>query len=179
VLTGPELDPSEVPARPGVYVESYVPHAIVLPQAAVVVSHAGMGSLLEAFRAGVPSVCIPLGRDQAGNAAAAIERGAAITLPADATSDQIRTAITEALTSPALRSGTRHMASALAACGGAAAAADEVERTARRDATLASASTLCVPRTPSTSCGQVIFVDQATDASLSSDAVLVAIDRLG
>ena len=38
---------------------------------------------------------------------------------------------------------------------------------------------LCVPKTSSTSCDQAIFVDQATDVSLSSDAVLVEIDRLG
>jgi hypothetical protein len=40
-------------------------------------------------------------------------------------------------------------------------------------------SDLCVPRTSSTSCDQAIFVDQAADASLSSDAVLGEIDRLG
>ena len=96
------------------------------------ISHGGMGSLLEAFRAGVPSVCLPLGRDQAENAAAAAERGAAIALPGDATSGQLRAAITEALASPALRDGARRMASALAACGGASAAADEVEQVARR-----------------------------------------------
>ena len=38
---------------------------------------------------------------------------------------------------------------------------------------------LCVPKTSSTSCGQAVFVDQAADASLSSDAVLSEIDRLG
>ena len=38
---------------------------------------------------------------------------------------------------------------------------------------------LCVPRTSSTSCDQVIFVDQATDASLPSDAVLPKIDGFG
>ena len=38
---------------------------------------------------------------------------------------------------------------------------------------------LWVPITPSTSCDQAIFVDQATDGSLSSDAVLVEIDRFG
>jgi hypothetical protein len=41
------------------------------------------------------------------------------------------------------------------------------------------ATNLCVPKTSSTSCDQVIFVDQATDARLSSDAVLTEIDRLG
>jgi Family of unknown function (DUF5372) len=38
---------------------------------------------------------------------------------------------------------------------------------------------LWVPITPSTSCDQAIFVDQATDGSLSSDAVLVETDRFG
>jgi hypothetical protein len=39
--------------------------------------------------------------------------------------------------------------------------------------------TVCVPKTSSTSCGQAVFVDQATYASLSSDAVLSGIDWLG
>jgi hypothetical protein len=38
---------------------------------------------------------------------------------------------------------------------------------------------LWVPETSSTSCDQVIFVDQTSDASLSSDAVLLKIDRFG
>ena len=38
---------------------------------------------------------------------------------------------------------------------------------------------LCVPKTSSRSCDQAILVDQATDASVSSDAVLVEIDRFG
>jgi hypothetical protein len=36
-----------------------------------------------------------------------------------------------------------------------------------------------VPETSSKSCDQAIFADQATDASLSSDAVLIKIDRFG
>jgi hypothetical protein len=35
------------------------------------------------------------------------------------------------------------------------------------------AQSLCVPKTLSTSCDQAIFVDQATDASLPSDAVVL------
>src|ERR1039457_5119291 len=38
---------------------------------------------------------------------------------------------------------------------------------------------LCVPKTLSTSCDQAIFVDQATDASLPSDAVVLKVDRFG
>ncbi|HTQ19067.1 hypothetical protein [Mycobacterium sp.] len=39
--------------------------------------------------------------------------------------------------------------------------------------------TLWVPRSSSTSRDQAVFVDQATDASLSSDPVLSEIDRFG
>ena len=38
---------------------------------------------------------------------------------------------------------------------------------------------LWVPITSSTSCDQVIFVDQATGVSVSSDLVLVEVDRFG
>src|SRR5450631_1334926 len=43
----------------------------------------------------------------------------------------------------------------------------------------AAGLTLCVPRTSSTSCDQVVFVDWATSASVSSYAVLLKIDRFG
>ncbi len=40
-------------------------------------------------------------------------------------------------------------------------------------------SCLCVPRTLSTSCDQAVFVDHATDASVSPDVVSLKIDRFG
>ncbi len=40
-------------------------------------------------------------------------------------------------------------------------------------------ASLCVPKTSSKLCDQAIFVDQATDAIVSSDAVLLKIDRFG
>jgi hypothetical protein len=42
-----------------------------------------------------------------------------------------------------------------------------------------AADNLCVPKISSTLCDQAIFVDQTTDASLFSDAVMVEIDWLG
>ena len=38
---------------------------------------------------------------------------------------------------------------------------------------------VCVPGTSSTSCNQAIFVDHPIDASVSSDAVSLKIDRFG
>jgi hypothetical protein len=52
----------------------------------------------------------------------------------------------EAIASPALRDGARRMAGVLAACGGASAAADEIEEVA---AVVRSGSLLCAERHPS------------------------------
>ena len=49
----------------------------------------------------------------------------------------------------------------------------------RRDGWPRCRRTLCVPKTLSTSCDQAVFVDQATDASLPSDAVVLKVDRFG
>src|SRR5260221_5427281 len=66
--TGLEMDAAEVRAPEGMVVRQYVPHVAVLPHAAVVVTHAGTGTLMAALSHGVPLVCIPLGRDQPLNA---------------------------------------------------------------------------------------------------------------
>ena len=42
----------------------FVPHGAVLPRAAAVVTHAGMGIVGKAAYAGVPIVAVPFGRDQ-------------------------------------------------------------------------------------------------------------------
>jgi transposase len=47
------------------------------------------------------------------------------------------------------------------------------------EAAIADLLALCVPKTSSTSCGQAVFVDRATDVRLFPDAVPLKIDRLG
>ena len=54
-----------------------------------------------------------------------------------------------------------------------------IEHATRRIRILGVTLHLCVPRTSSTSCDQAVFADQATDARLSSDAVLTEIGRFG
>ena len=46
-------------------------------------------------------------------------------------------------------------------------------------AEIAALIELCVPETSSSSCDQSVFIDQATDAGLPSDAIPVEIDRFG
>jgi UDP:flavonoid glycosyltransferase YjiC (YdhE family) len=97
VLTGNELSPTEISAPAGIEVRGYVPHDAVLPGAALAITHAGTGTLLAAFAAGVPVVALPLGRDQPANARRTVELGLGCALAPEATSAQISTAVSRTL----------------------------------------------------------------------------------
>jgi UDP:flavonoid glycosyltransferase YjiC (YdhE family) len=125
--TGLELDPAEVRAPPGIEVRRYIPHVTVLPHAAVVVTHAGTGTLMAAFAHGVPVVCVPLGRDQPANAARAAELGVAVALPDDARPDQIAAAVSEALSSQPMRSAVTELAVDIAGYGNGERAVEALE----------------------------------------------------
>jgi UDP:flavonoid glycosyltransferase YjiC (YdhE family) len=69
LTTGLAIAPQDVPAPPNVRVLRAEPHNRVLAEADAVVTHAGHGTVLKALAAGVPVVCMPLGRDQKDNTA--------------------------------------------------------------------------------------------------------------
>ena len=58
----------------------YVPLSQVLPRAAALVSHGGIGTLSQALAAGIPQLVMPLGFDQFDNAARLERLGVAATL---------------------------------------------------------------------------------------------------
>ncbi len=63
VTTGRGIDPATVGAPPKVQVCQLAPHRDILRQAAAVVTHCGHGTTIKALAAGVPLVCLPMGRD--------------------------------------------------------------------------------------------------------------------
>lgn len=130
ILTGHELAPSEVAPSRGVVVQGYVPHAAVLPDASLVVTHAGTGTLMAAFSAGVPVVCIPLGRDQPDNARRVQELGLGMVLAPDAAASEIRRAVEKALESALLRETADRMATAIAGYSGGGLAVALLEQIA-------------------------------------------------
>jgi len=129
--TGPELDPAEVNAPDGIHLRRYMPHSAVLPRAALVVTHAGTGTLMAAAAHGVPTVCIPLGRDQPANAARAAQLGIAVALPADADPEHIAATVRDALASNALRAAAEDFQTVVAAYGAGAVPADTLEQLPR------------------------------------------------
>jgi UDP:flavonoid glycosyltransferase YjiC (YdhE family) len=95
VATGPGGPDSVGEVPPSVRVEGFVDQARLLPHVELVVHHAGTGTLLGAFAAGVPQLLLPQGADQFVNAEVVAELGAGrrllgAELTADAVTEQAR-----------------------------------------------------------------------------------------
>ena len=85
VVTGPGCPPdifSAVP--PNVRIESYIPQTALQAEPktrpALVISHAGVNTVLTALSDGIPLLCIPLGADQPDNAQRCVDAGAGLRL---------------------------------------------------------------------------------------------------
>jgi len=115
VTTGQMLDVREVSATGNVAVVASAPHRQVLAEASLAVSHCGHGTTMKALAAGVPMVCIPMGRDQNDTAARVVHHGAGVRLPPRASVARIRTTVRRALGDDRLRRGASSLASAIAA----------------------------------------------------------------
>jgi len=113
VTTGPAIDPSSVPSAANVDIVRFVPHARLLPAAALVITHAGLGTVMTALAHGVPLLCVPLGRDQFFNAARVEALGAGRTIGADADADTIGQAIRALLRDETARAAAKRMADAI------------------------------------------------------------------
>jgi MGT family glycosyltransferase len=113
VTTGKGIDPADVPAPPNVQVVRSAPHADVLREASAVVTHCGHGTTIKALAAGVPIVCVPMGRDQLDVAARVVHRGAGVRLDAAAEPQAIAAALDDVLTVPGYRAAAERIAMAI------------------------------------------------------------------
>lgn len=115
VSVGPALNPAQFDPPANVAVRASVEHAQVFPEASAVVTHAGHGTVIRALSAGLPLVCLPMGRDQRDDAARVVAREAGLRLSPKASVAEIRDAIQQVLEQPRFRTGARRLADALAA----------------------------------------------------------------
>jgi UDP:flavonoid glycosyltransferase YjiC (YdhE family) len=85
-------------------IERYFPHDSVMPLAALMISHAGHGSVMRAFWHGLPMILVPWGRDQRGVAARAERLGVAAVVPRELfTEERLATAVREMIGNYAVR----------------------------------------------------------------------------
>jgi len=131
ITVGPALDPAVLVLAPNVTIKDYVPHADLLPNCSLVVTHAGMGTVINALAHGVPLLCVPMGREQPDNAARVEALGAGLAVSPDATVEEIRAAICQVLGTPSHRMGALRMAEIIARQDGLTEAASELEKLLR------------------------------------------------
>lgn len=109
----------------------HVPHAEVLPQASVTVTHAGHGTTIAALTYGVPLVCLPQPLrppDQAPLARQVEAIGAGRALDGDeATPEEIAEAVLDILSTPSYRARAGELADSIRTMPGAAGAATIAE----------------------------------------------------
>ncbi|MEU9021270.1 glycosyltransferase [Actinomadura sp. NPDC048394] len=115
LTTGPAVDPATVPAPGNVLVTASAPHRLALRHAAVTVTHAGHGTAVKSLAAGVPLVCMPLGRDQTEVARHVELDGAGVTVRKDASPRTIARAVDRVLHDPSYRRRAQDLAAEIAA----------------------------------------------------------------
>lgn len=100
VTLGGSLEPGEVRGADNVAVVASAPHTKLLREASLLVTHGGHGTMLKGVMAGVPSLILPHGRDQADNAIRVAHRGAGIVLDPASPAGAIRAALVHLLEDP-------------------------------------------------------------------------------
>jgi UDP:flavonoid glycosyltransferase YjiC (YdhE family) len=104
-----EQVPAELP--PGVRHFAYAPFSRLLPRAAALVHHGGVGTLAQALAAGTPQLVVPRGHDQHDNAARLVELGVAAAMPPRAyRAAAVADCLTRLLTDPAVAARCREVA---------------------------------------------------------------------
>jgi MGT family glycosyltransferase len=112
-------------------IRRFVAHALVMPFAAVTVTHAGHGTVAASLAHGVPLVALPNpAADQPFLAATIQQLGAGVALDGEAGPTAIRTAVREIIGRPSYAFAAGSLAAAIQASAGAVGAADELERLA-------------------------------------------------
>jgi len=138
VVTTAALDPARFqPPHDRARVVRFLPHASVIPEMDLVVTHGGMGTTQRALAAGVPVCVVPWGRDQSESGRRAEAAGAGPMVPrARLTAGRLRTAMREAR---ARREGAQRVAEAFRDAGGASRAVELLEGLLDRQRTPAAA----------------------------------------
>lgn len=114
ITTGPAMDPAAVAAPANVAVVQSAPHSEVLKETALMITHAGHGSVVKALAAGVPMVMLPFGRDQNEVAARAAYAGTGMRLKPTASAPKIAAAVRAVLDDRSYREAARRAALTIA-----------------------------------------------------------------
>ena len=107
----------------------YAPQLEIVKRAALVITHAGLNTVLESLAEGVPLVALPLGNDQPGVAARVKARGAGLVIPQQNLSvKKLRSAVRSVLEDGKYRAAAQWLKNAFRQVDGLNRAADVIEQ---------------------------------------------------
>ncbi|HUJ64266.1 MAG TPA: glycosyltransferase [Acidimicrobiales bacterium] len=112
---------------PNASISEWTPHRELLPRTDVVVTHAGLSTVMAALASGVPMVCMPMGRDQPLNAQRVATLGLGIEVSPAASGDAIREAVEGVLENEKFKLRAKSMAEDIAAYGNGRMAVQALE----------------------------------------------------
>jgi UDP:flavonoid glycosyltransferase YjiC (YdhE family) len=115
ITLGGSIKASQLKAAGNCALVDSAPHSRVMSEAAVVITHGGHGTVMRALLSRVPMLVIPHGRDQNDNAVRVTERGAGLSLMADASVETIRGACERLLGEASFRTAARQLGDQVAA----------------------------------------------------------------
>ncbi len=130
ISLGGGLDPARLGELAGdPLVVSFAPQLEILKRAALVITHAGLNTVLESLCEGVPLVAVPIGNDQPGVAARVKARGACVVVPLRRlNAARLRKAVIQVLRDPRYLEAARILQRAIQGMDGPGRAADLIEQ---------------------------------------------------
>jgi MGT family glycosyltransferase len=129
-LGNPKAQSIDLPGNP--IVVPFAPHQKLIERSSVVVTHAGMNTVLTALGCGVPLVAIPITNEQPGIASRLARTKAGKMLPLSKLNElTLRAAISEVLSESSYRSKAQQLQKMIQASGGVDRVADILEKAAQ------------------------------------------------
>ena len=113
--TGPNVDVADLRAPKNVHLIRGASHDLVMKDVSVVVSQGGHGTVTRSLINALPQLILPMGRDQADNAARVEAKGAGLRLPPTASQAEIAAAVNRLITEPQFKVAARLLGEAIKA----------------------------------------------------------------
>jgi zeaxanthin glucosyltransferase len=128
-LGNPNIPEAELKLPGSPLVVSYAPHQQLIERASLIITHAGMNTVLGALTSGVPLVAIPITNEQPGIAARLARTGAGEVMPlAGLSAVKLRAAIQRVLAEDSYKQNALRLQVAIRQAGGVSRAADIIEQ---------------------------------------------------
>ncbi|MHB8670885.1 MAG: glycosyltransferase [Acidimicrobiales bacterium] len=113
ITTGADIDPAGIPTDEAVIATRSAPHGLLFAEADALISHCGFGTIHRALLAGLPVLCVPIGRDQPDVAARVVHAGAGLRASRNASPSKLAQQLGRVLNEPPFRERAAQIGRAL------------------------------------------------------------------